>query len=72
MFSCDTNLEPDLEKKKNEEVLNEKGKAISELIDMKAELEQEKLRNAKILQEKDQALAEAFSKFWAKNGDNWS
>ena len=63
VFSCDTNLEPDLERKKNEEVLNEKGKAISELIDMKAELEQEKLRSAKKLQEKDQDLTEALKIF---------
>ena len=41
---------------RNEKLVHEKDKAISELIDMKAELEQEKLRNAKILKEKDQSL----------------
>ena len=63
VFRCDTNLEPDLEKQRNEEVLNEKGKAISELIDVKAELEQEKLRSAEELQEKDQDLTEALKLF---------
>ena len=63
VFRCDTNLEPDLEKQRNEEVLNEKGMAISELIDVKAELEQEKLRGAEELQEKDQDLTEALKLF---------
>ena len=63
VFRCDTNLEPDLEKQRNEEVLNEKGKVTSELIDMKAELEQEKKRSAKKLQEKDQDLTESFGLF---------
>ena len=62
-FRCGTNLEPDLEKQRNEEVLNEKGKAISELIDMKTELEQEKQRSAKKLQEEDQDLNEALKLF---------
>ena len=67
------NLDPDLDVKQLfEELLHEKSKTISELIDLKAELEQEKLRNAKILQEKDQALTAAFSKFWARNGNDWS
>ena len=68
------NLDPDLDKVKQlfEGLLHEKSKTISELIDLKAELEQEKLRNAKILQEKDQALTAAFSKFWARNGNDWS
>ena len=72
--ACATKLDPDLEKVKQlfEELLHEKSKTISELIDLKAELEQEKLRNAKILQEKDQALTAAFSKFWARNGNDWS
>ena len=48
---------------RNLELLYEKGKAISELIDMKAELEQEKLRNAKFLQEKDQAFTVALKNF---------
>ena len=70
--ACANKLDPDLEKVKqrkplllliNEELLHEKDKTISELIDMKAELEQEKLRNAKILQEKDQAVAEAYKNF---------
>ena len=69
--ACANKLDPDLEKVKqrkpllllNEELLHEKGKAISELIDMKAELEKEKLQNAKILQEKDQALTEAYKNF---------
>ena len=45
---CDINLESDFKKQRNE-VLNEKGKVTSELIDMKAELEQEKQRSAKKL-----------------------
>ena len=60
---CDTNLEPDFKKQKNEELLNEKGKVTSVLIDMKAELEQEKQRSAKKLQEKDQDLTESFKLF---------
>ena len=48
---------------RNLELLYEKGKAISELIDMKADLEQEKLRNAKFLQEKDQAFTVALKNF---------
>ena len=63
VFRCDTNLEPDLEKQRNEEVLNEKSKVTSKLIDMKAELEQEKQRSAKKLQEKDQDLTESFKLF---------
>jgi hypothetical protein len=50
---------------RNLELLYEKGKAISELIDMKADLEQEKLKNAKFLQEKekDQAFTVALKNF---------
>ena len=50
----------DLEKVKqrSEELLQEKGRAICKLINMKAELEQEKLRNAK----KDEALAKAMER----------
>ena len=55
-FRCGTNLEPDLEKQRNEEVLNE-------LIDMKTELEQEKQKSAKKLQEEDQDLNEALKLF---------
>ena len=41
---------------RNEKLINEKDKAISELIDMKTELEQEKLQNAKNFQENNQSL----------------
>jgi hypothetical protein len=63
VFRCGTNLEADLEKQRNEEVLNDKGKAILEMNDIKAELEQEKLRSAKELQEKNQDLTEALKIF---------
>ena len=48
---CAIKSGPDLEKIKQ---------AISEMIDLRAELEQVKLKNAKKLQEKDQALIEAY------------
>ena len=66
VFRCGANLELDLESQKNEEVLNEKDKAILdrlEMIDIKAELEQEKRKSAKELQEKNQALTESLKIF---------
>ena len=51
---------------RNEKLVHEKDKAISELIDMKAELEQEKLQNAKIFQENDQPLTAVLPEMFSK------
>ena len=51
---------------RNEKLVHEKDKAISELIDMKAELEQEKLQNAKMSQENDKSLTAVLPEMFSK------
>ena len=51
---------------RNEKLMHEKDKAISELIDMKAELEQEKLQNAKMSQENDKSLTAVLPEMFSK------
>lgn len=48
-------------------LMHEKDKAISELIDMKTELEQEKLQNAKNFQENNQSLTTVLPEMFSKS-----
>lgn len=52
---------------RNEKLMHEKDKAISELIDMKTELEQEKLQNAKNFQENNQSLTTVLIEMFSKS-----
>ena len=52
---------------RNEKLVHEKDKAISELIDMKTELEQEKLQNAKNFQENNQSLTTVLLEMFSKS-----
>ena len=47
--------------------MHEKDRAISELIDMKTELEQEKLQNAKNFQENNQSLTTVLPEMFSKS-----
>ena len=52
---------------RSEKLMHEKDKAISELIDMKTELEQEKLQNAKNFQENNQPLTTVLLEMFSKS-----
>ena len=52
---------------RNEKLMHEKDKAISELIDMKTELGQEKLQNAKNFQENNQSLTTVLLEMFSKS-----